>query len=368
MATLKTYPFPNSSILRLNSEKEVINIEPEYQRQGGIWNLEKKQLLLDSILNDYDIPKLYFHSLSEQQKKDSGLNFNYAIIDGRQRIEALWEFIDGKISISEDFLFQSDNNVKAGGLTYPDLAKEYPKIKIRFDSYTLPVIIVETEDIDLIEDMFSRLNEAVPLNSAEKRNSFGGPMAKTIRELTTHKFFTEQVRFRNNRYQHREIAARLLWIEECLNNQKRIIDTKKWYLDKMVEVYRDKNSSTAKVLNGCIIILDEMIKVFSEWDSLLRAQSAITVYYLIFKTAISNNLLTNITRGNLIRFYETLNENRLLAEKDITKANYEYLEFDRMSQQGTNDASNLRERTRILAEFLKIGKTHFLEWETKING
>ncbi len=352
MATIKTYPFPNSSILRLNSEKELINTAPEYQRQGGIWTLEKKQLLIDSILNDYDIPKLYFHALNAQQKKDSGYNFDYAIIDGRQRIEAIWEFIEGDFPLSEDFEYQGDSNIKAANLTYPDLAKEYPKIKIRFDSYTLPVILVEAEDVDLIEDMFSRLNEAVPLNSAEKRNSYGGPMAKTIRDVALHQFFTDRVKFNNNRYQHREIAARLLFLED----NRRIADTKKPYLDKMVYDYRENNKSTKPVYDLTTKVLDEMANVFSSSDTLLRAQAVVTIYYLVFRIAINNKTLSEITRRKLLDFYETLSNNRVIAEDDITKANYEYLEFDRMSQQGTNDASSIRERTRIMSEFLGVSK------------
>lgn len=354
MATIKTYPYPNSSILRLNSEKELINIEPEYQRQGGIWNLEKKQLLIDSILNDYDIPKLYFHILSAQQKIDSKLDFDYAIIDGRQRIEAIWEFIEGDFPLSDDFEYLLDPKVKATGLTYPDLAKEYPKLKIRFDSYTLPVILVETDDGDLIEDMFSRLNEAVPLNSSEKRNSYGGSMAVKIRELALHKLFTNQVRFGNNRYQHREISARLLWIEDSLVTNKKVIDTKKWYLDQMVIDYRENNKNPDPVYKSCVAVLDEMSKIFTAFDTLLRTQSSVPVYYLTFKTAIQNNSLVNITRGKLISFFDTLAENRQMAETDITKANYEYLEYDRMSQQGTTDASSIKERTRILSEFLGV--------------
>lgn len=354
MAALKTYPLPNSSILRLNSEKELINVSPDYQRQGGIWNLEKKQLLIDSILNDYDIPKLYFHSLTPQQKIDLGAEYDYAIIDGRQRIEAIWEFIDGDFPLSDDFDYQADSKVEAAKLTYPDLAKEYPKIKIRFDSYTLPVTLVETEDMDLIEDMFSRLNEAVPLTGAEKRNSFGGPMAKTIREVALHNFFKNQVRFANNRYQHQEIAARLLFIEDSLNSINKIVDTKKPYLDKLVNDYRDANKSTDAVYNATITVLNEMEKVFSNSDTLLKAQAIITVYYLTFKNAIANNTLGKITRKALLDFFDTLSQNRLQAEQDIATANYEYLEFDRMSQQGTNDASSIKERTRILSEYLKV--------------
>src|SRR3546814_327900 len=83
MATLKTYPFQNSTILRINSEQDAINTDPYYQRKGGVWTLQKKQLLIDSILNDYDIPKLYFHNYNNQQKEDNGGKYDYSIIDGR---------------------------------------------------------------------------------------------------------------------------------------------------------------------------------------------------------------------------------------------------------------------------------------------
>lgn len=354
MASIKTYPLPNSSILRLNSERELINVSPDYQRQGGIWNLEKKQLLIDSILNDYDIPKFYFHNLTPQQKLESNEDYDYAIIDGRQRIEAIWGFIDGDFPLSDDFEYQADKKVIAAKLTYPDLAIEYPKIKIRFDSYTLPITLVETEDKDLIEDMFSRLNEAVPLNGAEKRNSFGGPMVKTIREVALHDFFRNQVRFKNNRYQHQEIAARLLWIEDSLITMDKIVDTKKWYLDKMVIDYREQHKNTTPVYDATINVLNIMSNVFSNSDSLLSAQATISVYYLTFKNAIINNTLAKITRGRLINFFDTLRANRQMAEQDITQANYEYLEFDRMTQQGTTDASSIKERTRILSEFLAL--------------
>lgn len=354
MATIHTYAMSNSTILRLNSERELINIEPEYQRQGGVWDESKKQLLIDSILNDYDIPKLYFHKLTPQQKKDSGKEFDFAIIDGRQRIETLWEFIDGDLPLDPEFQYLVDETVKAGGLSYQDLAITYPKLKIRFDSYILPVILVETEDMDLIDDMFSRLNEAVPLNAAEKRNAFGGPMAKAIRELSTNIFFTDRVKFGNGRYQHREIAARMLYIELSLQTNSKTFDTKKPYLDKMVIDYRESNSNTSQLEAATLIVINEMNNVFISKDTLLRSQSSISMYYMLFRKAIETNQLNKITRATLFTFYDTLNSNRKIAEADITQATYDYLEFDRLSQQGTNDTSSIKERTRIISEFLGI--------------
>ena len=33
---------------------------PEYQREKKLWSSDKKSLLIDTILEDIDIPKLYF--------------------------------------------------------------------------------------------------------------------------------------------------------------------------------------------------------------------------------------------------------------------------------------------------------------------
>ena len=354
MATIKTYPFQNSTILRINSEYDVINTDPEYQRKGGVWTTQKKQLLIDSILNDYDIPKLYFHYYNSEQKEENGGEFDYAIIDGRQRIEAIWDFINGDFPISEDFEYLADSSVNAKGLTYSDLASEYPKIKVRFDSYLLPVILVETDDIDLIEDMFSRLNEAVPLNAAEKRNALGGPMAAAIRELALHDFFTQKVKFNNNRYQHREVAARIIFLEHILSTAGKLADTKKPFLDRMVTDYKEPGKDPAALLNTTKSVLDEMTSVFGNNDDLLRSQSSVTVYYLTFKKAIEEDELSKVSRRGIIDFYEAIAENRKLAEQDITKSNYELLEYERMSQQGTNDAFSIKERTRILCEHLGI--------------
>src|SRR5258705_13943409 len=117
MVVLKTYPYPNSAILRLNSERQFINVEPPYQRRSDVWTLEKRQLLIDSILNDYDIPKLYFHAFTSRQRSEYG-NFDYAIIDGRQRLEAIWDFADDGFPLSNDFVYLADSKVNVAGKKY----------------------------------------------------------------------------------------------------------------------------------------------------------------------------------------------------------------------------------------------------------
>jgi hypothetical protein len=281
MLTIKTYPMQKTAILRINAKRGKINTYPEYQRRGELWNKEKRQLLIDSILNDYDIPKMYFHELTEKQKKQQNIKYDYAIIDGRQRLETIWSFIDGEFPLAEDFEYLQNPEIKAGNLTYSELAKKFPDLKIEFDSFPLPIILVQTEDTDLIEDMFSRLNEAVPLNAAEKRNAIGGPMAKVIRELTKDHFFSKKVKISDKRYQHREIAARLIFIEYSLKYQGKIIDTKKPYLDALVRKYKDGTKKDSNELKKEIYKnLNLMNQIFSNADDLLGAQAVIPIYYI----------------------------------------------------------------------------------------
>lgn len=351
MSFIETNPVQHATILRIYSEKDEIIVDPEYQRNGGVWTPEKKQLLIDSIINNYDIPKIYFHQFNRVERNETGKS--YAIIDGKQRLETIWAFIEGKFCLSDDFEFQDSPEIKLGGLSYDDLGKDYPKIKIKFDSFVLPIIGVQTDDLDLIEDMFSRLNEAVPLNSAEKRNAFGGNMVKVIRELSLHNIFTKKVKFKNNRYQHYEVSARYLLIEVSQIENGKLIDTKKVYLDAMAKKYKTENKQTVELVEKKVReILDEMNKCFTEQDVLLRTQGSMVVYYLFFKTLKENS--KSISRTKLLAFDEKVKANRKSAETNYENADYDLLEFDRLSQFGTNDVSNIKERLRILQENIVV--------------
>lgn len=355
MSFIETYEMKNSTAMLLFSERDEIQTDPDYQRMGGVWTLEKRRLLIDSIINNYDLPKIYFHELGREAASKTG--YRYSIIDGRQRLETIWQFMEDKFSLSSDIMYQKEPDIDLGGLRYSDLAKEHPRLRVKFDSFVLPVVIVRTQDdeIDLIEDMFSRLNEAVPLNAAEKRNALGGDFVRAITQVSFHDFFNDRVRFGNKRYQHREVAARLMLTEHNVHSLGRLIDTKKVYLDQIAQEYKqDVDGTVSGIQQRVVETLNMMSKVFHQNDELLMAQGLMVVYYLVFRRAMLSNEIENISRGSLIHFREELKSNRQRAEEDYTSSSFDYLEFDRLNQQGTNDASSIRERFRILAEFLGL--------------
>ena len=81
--------------------RDDINPNPDYQRLM-VWRLEHKQLLVDTILRGYDIPKFYWKEKPNDQ---------FDVIDGQQRIKTIWDFYDNKYKLAKNIEPIEDENV-----------------------------------------------------------------------------------------------------------------------------------------------------------------------------------------------------------------------------------------------------------------
>ena len=98
--------------------------------------------------------------------------------------------------------------------------------------------------------------------------------------------------------------------------------------------------------------LDDFSLVFADKDTLLSTQVTIPIYFLVFRELAEQGKKEKFARSRLAEFNQLRTDNHAIAEKDITKARFELLEFDRLTQQGSNDASSIRERWRTLEKWL----------------
>jgi hypothetical protein len=333
----------SSTVWSLYRMRDRIQLDPDYQRMSDIWTLDKRQLLIDTILNDFDIPKLYLHKFNAPLKKGAK-SYDYAIIDGKQRLETMWSFIDGEIALASDFEYFKDTKTKAGDMTYAELGREYPDLKVQFDSFQLSAICIETDELEMIEEMFSRLNESAPLTAPEKRNAYGGPLPDAIRKLAVEKFFTVELPFPNKRYRHFDLAVKFLFAESV----DKVVDTKKAYLDKFVADHANEPRNTLpSFFKKAKKTVDRMANVFTQKDPLLRQVGMVILYYHLFRVAEKGGWSQDITRKKLADFDASRETNRRKAEKDLANANYDLIEFDRYSQ-SPNDGYAIKFRLKIL--------------------
>jgi hypothetical protein len=325
--------------------RDRIQVDPEYQRQGDVWPPEKRQLLIDTLLNHFDIPKIYLHKFAKP-KTIKGKVMDYAIVDGRQRLETMWSFISGGFALADDFVYFKDPEINAKGMTYQEIANEFPDLKTDFDNFSINTVTIETDDIELIEEMFSRLNEAVPLTAAEKRNAWQGPVPVAIRKLSEEAFFKKKLSFNNKRYRHYDLALKFLLGQE----RDLVVDTKKIYLDEFVREHEtESKTKNLPSLAKAKKTVGAMAKVFSDSDPLLRSVGMISIYFHLFRIASNDGWLSSVTRHRLVNFESLKQKNRVKAEKNLAKAEYDLIEFDRFSQ-SPNDSYALKLRLKVLLE------------------
>lgn len=83
----------NRSIDHVVNRRERLEIDPPYQR-GSVWDVERRQNLVKSILIGLPIGAI---TLNDRGYQVSGKDM--AVVDGRQRIEVLWAFVDSEFAI-----------------------------------------------------------------------------------------------------------------------------------------------------------------------------------------------------------------------------------------------------------------------------
>ena len=71
------------SILHLYEMRNTIDFEPTYQRKSNLWQSDMKQLFINTILNQYDFPKIYLANFITSNSPLNHKNKSYAVIDGK---------------------------------------------------------------------------------------------------------------------------------------------------------------------------------------------------------------------------------------------------------------------------------------------
>ena len=91
-------------------KKGLLELQPKYQRRET-WSNNAKSYLIDTILRNIPIPKLY---IRQEINVDENKIFR-EVVDGQQRLRAIFSFLNG-----ESQIFKIHND-KYGGSLFNDL-------------------------------------------------------------------------------------------------------------------------------------------------------------------------------------------------------------------------------------------------------
>lgn len=330
------------------SNKNKVDWDPPYQRRGRLWSETDKAYLIDSILNEFDVPKLYIADFTWGRSDLNKRNLSYAIIDGKQRFEAVFDFFDGPLVLNADFVYEESPKLQLAGLGYKDLKKNHPEVAEKFETAHMDVMSVFAEDEEKINELFVRLNRSKSLTGAEIRNAMVGPAPAVFRTISRHEFFLQNVRFPVTRGQDLNAAAKLVLFEY----NTRLAETKKKNLDIFVRNTKPHQEKIELSGRRVVDVLDAMSEIFLPHDQLLGSAGIFPIYYWLVRNLPRDE--HNHVREFLVNFEKLRAANRKLAEERHPTKNpdQELLAYD-MFNRSTNDQQSHQGRYDVLLKRFK---------------
>jgi hypothetical protein len=139
------------------SRKDLV-VNPDYQRSSDIWPSNAQSYFIDTILEGYPFPKVYFYESYDEKKKLP----RREIVDGQQRVSTAVSFANNEFKLTS-----ASKNFK--GLNFkgldPSEQRKFLMTPMQAD------LILSAERAEVLE-MFRRINAyTAPLNDAEKRHA-----------------------------------------------------------------------------------------------------------------------------------------------------------------------------------------------------
>ena len=133
-------------------DKKLI-LDPDYQRRA-IWSVDKQTAFIESLYMEIMIPPIY---VVEIPGEDILEETKYEVVDGKQRLTAVWNFIKGTLRLNERNLeYYADI---FGGKTFPEIREIETEKTSQMLSSILDIYVITANSPEFTKyDIFARLN------------------------------------------------------------------------------------------------------------------------------------------------------------------------------------------------------------------
>ncbi|MDD3710230.1 MAG: DUF262 domain-containing protein [Methanothrix sp.] len=245
-------------------KRDLLNLNPEYQRRS-VWNQEYKDYFIDTILLEYPSPPIFLY-----EDIDRNGVARYDLVDGKQRLTAVFEFIDDRFPVSDEAKIK-----RFRGKYFSQLDDED---RIKFYNYPFTVEYLPTTKEDTINDIFDRINRNVArLTPQELRHArLSGEFIKTAEDLTEFLSMRLPANFpRFNPKAQRQMkdveftSHLLLLLEEGPKGYSQD-DLDKAFTDR--DTYWDRKQEIETLFREVIQILEKMSTYSDEGQSIPRSR------------------------------------------------------------------------------------------------
>lgn len=325
-----------------NYKNELLVVDNSFQR-NYVW-LEKHQIsLIETILLGYAIPELYLWVIDTDPITGET---KYSIVDGQQRIGAVFNFIDGKFRLRRAYLSNKDADYV--GKTFSDLSDDEKRLIWSY-SFTIRQLPQEVSREEIVK-MFLRLNSTdKSLNPQELRNAeFNGEFLDNAQNIAKLDFWKKNKIFNIDSIRRMKdiefISSLLIFLRNGIESE-----TTQKTINKMYDLFNEKYDEKESDFNTIVSILNTIQDVIDYDPNTLKVLSKTTHFYTLFTLTyliVSKNAsFTDEQKERISDFYKKYHEG-----SDETNIDY----YRNNSKDSTNSKQSRMARLKALRSYVGI--------------
>jgi len=331
-----------------------IDLDADYQREK-IWSRDDQETLIDSIVKDIDIPKLYLAKTTDNE------SFAFECIDGKQRMATLLSFL------KPDRKEANPLAVRIAGekYTYKRLGKELPKLAKKIEDFQLTLVIYpKIDDEEFLRDIFRRLQLGVRLNSGELLKTYTGALRDFVfKQMGENAPFLRHTNLSEKRFSRQFTLAQI-----CINSFRRqeTGDFVRARYDDLGDFFKEKFDLKKKDVNLARIrkVLELMDKSFGKNAQTISSRAVAVSGYLFVEDLYLQKKTPLIPRFArfFVKLLDEINENLTLLTRYRSPTNRLVLEeFQKYISQASVEPYAIKSRH----EFLERAFEYYLDGKTK---
>ena len=319
-------------------ERDAINVQPHYQRRER-WSVQKQSALIESFLINVPVPPVY---LAEDEFG------RYSVVDGRQRITAIYRFMSDKLKLTN-----LDSFLEVEGYTYSQLPRDLQNtLDVR--PYLRVITLLKQSDPMLKFEVFTRLNRGgEKMEAQEIRNvAYRGELNELIYDLAKNPFLRQQLKIRNERSAAYRVMADPEFVLRFFTLEERWKNFSGNYREEMNDfMRRHRHPEPAQVKK----MKCQFENVISTCEAVWQANA--------FKRPVGNGwrdqMLAGMYDAQMVAVSRISEDHRfnLIEDRERiirkTRELFQDLEFEVAVRQGTNTPSRIAYRIEKMTEVLR---------------
>lgn len=320
-----------------------IDLDADYQREK-IWSRTAQEKLLDSILKNIDVPKIYLARVKDRE------SFDFECVDGKQRMATLLNFFKPEPGGERPLRV----NLLGKKYTYKELKDEFPQLAQRIEDFELTLVIYPSSlDEEFVREIFRRLQLGVSLNSGERLNSHTGTMRDFVyKEMGREAPFLRHTSLSEKRYSRQFALAQI-----CINSFSRAQSNEfvRARFDDLEEFFKEKHDLDDKDEDLVRIrrVLKIMDKRFGQHASAISSRAVAVSAFLFVEELFlrrKRHLILDFAKF-YVKLLDEIKDNLKLLSAFREPSNRTVLEgFQRHVSQASVEPFAIRSRDRFLAK------------------